>query len=323
MLEFCPSRPFVFTVNGEEFPTTLAEAILLSPKVCEFQRSNPQSSGFDFASGSIDATDFGSFVEFVGCRALARIGRARALSFISISEQLGNESLTLALLSSLNIELNSMMTGESVVSERDPNIGVSIATIDRCASEFFLYSKDEIRCLDGRTLHRLLSSDSLLIESEDSLLKMLLALGDDGRDFFSYIEVKFLSSTGIGLFLSELAFDELTVLIWGKIVSRLTAGDCQRWNENRHRGCFESTISRTIPPILKEFCASAWTLLYRGSRDGFAASNFHGKCDGHSNTISLIETTNGYIFGGFTPVAWESPTSWTYKLEEFARDGRA
>jgi hypothetical protein len=212
-----------------------------------------------------------------------------------------------------------MMAGVSVVSKDGEKIGFSIATIDRCASEFFLYSNDEVRCLDGRTLHRLLLSDSLVIESEDSLLEMLVALGDNGRDCFSLIEVKFLSSAGIGVFLSELAFDDLTAPIWEKIVSRLTAGDCERFNKNRHRGCFQSTICETIPPILKEFHESAWILLYRGSRDGFAASNFHGKCDGHSNTVSLIETTKGYIFGGFTPVAWESPTSAMYKPDSTQR----
>jgi hypothetical protein len=184
MLELCPSKPFVFTMNGEEFPTTLAEAILLSPKVCELQRSNPQNSGFYFASGSIQAKDFGFFVEFVHCLAFAGLGRARALSFISISEQLGNESRRFALLSSLNIESNSSLTRAPVVSGGGANIGVSIATIERSASELFLYSNNEVRCLDGRTLHRLLSSDSLLIKSEDSLLEMLLALGDDGCDFF-------------------------------------------------------------------------------------------------------------------------------------------
>jgi len=32
-----------------------------------------------------------------------------------------------------------------------------------------------------------------------------------------------------------------------------------------------------------------WTLLYRGSRDGFGASDFHEKCDGHSNTLTLVK----------------------------------
>ena len=33
-----------------------------------------------------------------------------------------------------------------------------------------------------------------------------------------------------------------------------------------------------------------YTLLYRGSRDGFAAAEFHKRCDGKSPTISFIES---------------------------------
>jgi hypothetical protein len=50
-----------------------------------------------------------------------------------------------------------------------------------------------------------------------------------------------------------------------------------------------------------------WTLLYRGTRDGFGSSDFHSKCDGHSNTLIVLQAQNSsYIFGGFTTVSWES-----------------
>jgi hypothetical protein len=47
-------------------------------------------------------------------------------------------------------------------------------------------------------------------------------------------------------------------------------------------------------------------LLYRGTRDGFRSSDFHGKCDGYANTVTLILSTNGSVFGGFTSVPWAS-----------------
>jgi hypothetical protein len=47
-------------------------------------------------------------------------------------------------------------------------------------------------------------------------------------------------------------------------------------------------------------------LLWRGSRDGFRANDFHQRCDGCAPTLTLISDLNGNIFGGFTPVAWES-----------------
>jgi hypothetical protein len=59
-------------------------------------------------------------------------------------------------------------------------------------------------------------------------------------------------------------------------------------------------------PLFEEFREREWKLLYRGSRDGFRAAAFHGKCDGHANTLTLIAETNGALFGGFTPVPWDS-----------------
>ena len=47
-------------------------------------------------------------------------------------------------------------------------------------------------------------------------------------------------------------------------------------------------------------------LLFRASRDGDTISAFHKLVDGISPTISLIQTKNNYIFGGFTEYAWDS-----------------
>lgn len=46
-------------------------------------------------------------------------------------------------------------------------------------------------------------------------------------------------------------------------------------------------------------------LLYRGSRDGFSAADFHEKCDHLSETIVFIETTTGNAFGGKTSATWD------------------
>jgi len=50
-----------------------------------------------------------------------------------------------------------------------------------------------------------------------------------------------------------------------------------------------------------------WSLLYRGTRDGFGADDFHSNCDGHSNTLTICKAKqSSYIFGGFTTVEWDS-----------------
>ncbi len=48
-----------------------------------------------------------------------------------------------------------------------------------------------------------------------------------------------------------------------------------------------------------------WRLLFRASRDGFAAATFHSKCDNKGPTVTIVKSGNN-IFGGFTDVSWAS-----------------
>jgi hypothetical protein len=70
-----------------------------------------------------------------------------------------------------------------------------------------------------------------------------------------------------------------------------------------------------VADVLRLFAAfrgKRFMLLWRGSRDGFDAENFHGRCDGHAPSLTLIQDSGGNIFGGFMPVEWESRTSALY-----------
>jgi hypothetical protein len=82
----------------------------------------------------------------------------------------------------------------------------------------------------------------------------------------------------------------------------------------------DSQICPNLPPIFEEFRGKQFSLLYRASRDGFQAKAFHSRCDGRPNTLTLIHSKNGNIFGGFTPCEWESPAyGCTYKYDEAGR----
>ncbi len=52
--------------------------------------------------------------------------------------------------------------------------------------------------------------------------------------------------------------------------------------------------------------------MHRGTRDGFASSAFHSRCDGKGNTITIIKNDNNHVFGGYTSVAWHSSGSYSY-----------
>jgi len=47
-------------------------------------------------------------------------------------------------------------------------------------------------------------------------------------------------------------------------------------------------------------------LLYRSSRDGLSAKDFHSSCDNKGSTITIIKTTDGRIIGGYSSTSWNS-----------------
>ena len=56
--------------------------------------------------------------------------------------------------------------------------------------------------------------------------------------------------------------------------------------------------------------------IYKATRDGGTGKNFHSYCDNKGPTLTLINSTNGYIFGGFISISWEGPQNWTYKSND-------
>jgi len=56
--------------------------------------------------------------------------------------------------------------------------------------------------------------------------------------------------------------------------------------------------------------------LYRASRDGFESFSFHLKCDITSVSLTIIKTSNGNIFGGFTTENWSG--YYSYKTDPSA-----
>ena len=48
-----------------------------------------------------------------------------------------------------------------------------------------------------------------------------------------------------------------------------------------------------------------WKLLYKASENGYAADSFHKCCDDQGPTFTLIKSSEGWIFGGFTNQSWK------------------
>lgn len=60
-----------------------------------------------------------------------------------------------------------------------------------------------------------------------------------------------------------------------------------------------------------------WEIIYKASKDGWTSVNFHQKCDNQGETIVVIKSTNGYIFGGYSPQSWTSVGAYTSDSKAF------
>ena len=89
----------------------------------------------------------------------------------------------------------------------------------------------------------------------------------------------------------------------GEIIDELTARPAEAFKDSV---ILSSDQRETLMNWLKETRNFTDTnLLYRASRDGWAASNFHSCCDNKGPTVTVVKNGN-YIFGGYTEQHWEN-----------------
>jgi hypothetical protein len=50
---------------------------------------------------------------------------------------------------------------------------------------------------------------------------------------------------------------------------------------------------------------------------GFEISKFHSLCDNKGPTLTIIKTTQGHTFGGFTKTSWDSSNSYKHDNSSF------
>jgi hypothetical protein len=68
----------------------------------------------------------------------------------------------------------------------------------------------------------------------------------------------------------------------------------------------DSKIISSIPSMFDVLKSKSYQLLYRGSRDGFDSKALHQRVNHHSHTLTIVEPTKGFIFGGYIACEWDS-----------------
>lgn len=69
-----------------------------------------------------------------------------------------------------------------------------------------------------------------------------------------------------------------------------------------------SWILRNWLPYSKK----GWQLIYKATKDGFQSATFHQKCDSKGDTVTIIQSKNGYIFGGYNAQPWSQNGSYSF-----------
>jgi len=62
-------------------------------------------------------------------------------------------------------------------------------------------------------------------------------------------------------------------------------------------------MTKIIPKTLQH---KKFKLLFRASKDGFQAYQFHQKCDNKGATLVVVESTLNHVFGGYASCSWSS-----------------
>jgi hypothetical protein len=60
-----------------------------------------------------------------------------------------------------------------------------------------------------------------------------------------------------------------------------------------------------------------WKLCYKATRDGFSVKTFRSLCSNKGETITIIKSSNGYVFGGYTPIPWDSSNTYKFNSKTF------
>ena len=61
--------------------------------------------------------------------------------------------------------------------------------------------------------------------------------------------------------------------------------------------------------VRDQFPKARFQRIYDAATHGWKNTDFHRQCDKKGWTLTIVETTDGFIFGGFTTAEWESPES--------------
>jgi len=146
-----------------------------------------------------------------------------------------------------------------------------------------------------------------LVADIENTLDDCMSVVDDARNYVAELD-----ALGNVRRRDEEEDSDHAVQLWA-CVSMLKAMDQYRENHSRLLLAHEfvsfqekTYLNQLLAPVSKKI---GQIPLYVASRDGDRGIDFHEKCDGKGPTVTIIKSTTGYVFGGYTDVSWSCCTA--------------
>jgi hypothetical protein len=295
------SGNFQIHVNDSIFETKLLDAVLVSPAIHNQITNDPTSTSFFIKDPSVNLKTVSELFELLSTDIANDVSVKEAdisdqKSMIRLCQHLKNRDLEKYLL---------------------PAWSDGIENTSDVATHFYSLKAAELSLFSVECLLDVVSSDNLVISDEDSLLEIILELGEEYYSLLDYVRYEFLSEEGICKFVNCIQFNCVNETMWSSLKCRLKGiCDSELKTRRHHYSCevkskeIDSCIIDSVASIFGDLCSKKFELLYRGSRDGFGGYDFHSRCDNKGATVTVVETTKGFIFGGYTPLSWDSSSGY-------------
>jgi hypothetical protein len=313
---------FVFVVGDNRYRCPCIIAEFLSPRISSLRSQDASIQEF-YVETADPHHSFATFLS-LGCGHKIVLRKDNSDFVRSVSHELWNFELFGKALENGkgHTEANDLLVALHVASGLSENCDAQVTGV---ASHFHEFSASDFDDLSFSVLEAIVNNGSLLLESEDLLFEVIHRQASRDSRYFSLLECvrfEYLSDSCMKTafeFICD-SFELVMLGIWTSLGGRLKLSV----NPPRNDRCLappvpdlDSKIVATFPDICPVFENKKFELLYRGSRDGFGGADFHRCSDEHSNTLTLIQSDKGSIFGGFTPLTWWSGVAPDLNLGSF------
>ena len=182
---------------------------------------------------------------------------------------------------------------------------------------------DAWNCCISWGRHQLKTNESSLEEKLKNILQHIRYTLIDPRDLVRYVKPTKLAP--LDLYAQAIEYHACP-----KFYTHLEGKDIQYTKRKSSFGGSKILDEKLSEYLLNFLPASpnGWDLIYQATKDDFTAVTFHKLCDGNPNTVVVIKSDSGNVFGGYAESSWTSTSTYAYDTRSFIfslknKDGKA